>query len=489
MTRSYSGYRGATIRRAAVIVLVAAVAAGIAVAFRSSGTRADDGSTLRATWIDRGGSGVLVRGPGQPFVDRTELAPRSRPTRTLATFAQITDVHVVDEESPVRLEMLDRLGPPYTSAFRPQESLTTQVLAAVVASLDREKPQAVVETGDLIDNDQLNELQHALAVLRGGRVDPNSGAAGYQGVQSASNPDPFFYRPDVDPPRHPGLLAEAERPFVSEGLRMPWYPVLGNHDVLVQGNLPPTPETQRIATGDRKLVRPDAAAMQAVREAHLSTAVVRALLAHGIPGTSMRIAADPRRRELSVAEVLRMLRDASGHGGSGPLLRYAFDIGPAVRGIVLDLEQRGGGAGGVLPPTELAWLRTQLARAGSRWVVVFSHQPLPESALAALDGDAHVVAAVAGDTHRNSIEPRPSAAGGYWLITTSSLIDWPQEARMFRLAQTADGRVVLQTWLVDGDPSSKLANVSRQLAYLDIPGGRPNGWAGGTRDRNANLYR
>jgi 3',5'-cyclic AMP phosphodiesterase CpdA len=402
----------------------------------------------------------------------------------LATFAQITDAHVVDEESPVRLEMLDRLGRPYTSAFRPQEALTTQVLAAVVASLVRERPQAVVETGDLIDNDQLNELQQALAVLRGARVDPNSGAPGYQGVQSASNPDPFFYRPDVDPPRHPGLLAAAEQPFVSKGLAVPWYPVLGNHDVLVQGNLPPTPETRRIAVGDRKLVRPDAAAVHAARDASFSTAVVRSLLAHGIPGTTTHIAPDPRRRELSVRDVLRML----GHG-SGRVLRYTFDIGPSVRGIVLDLVDRNGGAAGVLPASELAWLHAQLARAGSRWVVVFSHQPLPEIALAALDGEPHVVAAVAGDTHRNSITPRRTRAGGYWLITTSSLIDWPQEARMFRLAQTANGHVVLQTWMVDGDPTSKLANVSRQLAYLDIQGGRPNGWAGAPSDRNASLYR
>jgi len=474
---------------AATVAAAGGIAVGCALALRTSAPAGRDGSTLHATWVDRGGSGVLERGPGQPLVERTELASRSRPTRVLATFAQITDVHVVDEESPVRLEMLDRLGAPYTSAFRPQESLTTQVLAAVVASLDRERPQAVVETGDLIDNDQLNELEQALSVLHGGRVDPNSGGPGYQGVQSATNPDPFFYRPEVDPPRQPGLLATAERPFVSEGLTMPWYPVLGNHDVLVQGNLPPTPETQRIAVGDRKLVRPDAAAMQAVREAKLSSGVVRALLAHGIPGTTTRIAADPRRRELTVPEVLRMLRRASGRGGSGPLLRYTFDLGASVRGIVLDLVRRGGGAGGVLPADELAWLRSQLARARSRWVVVFSHQPLPESALAALDGDPHVVAAIAGDTHRNSIEPRRTSGGGYWLITTSSLIDWPQEARMFRLAQTADGHVVLQTWMVDGDPSSQLANVSRQLAFLDIQGGRPGGWAGAPKDRNASLYR
>jgi 3',5'-cyclic AMP phosphodiesterase CpdA len=445
-------------------------------------------STLHGTFRDRNGDGVLERAHGEPFVDRTELAPASKPVERLALFAQLTDAHVVDEESPARLEVLDRRGPPFTSAFRPQEALSGRVLDATVRSLDALKPQAVIETGDLIDNDQLNELDEALAILRGGRADPSSGAPGYQGVQAASNPDPYYYRPGVDPPRHPGLLAEAQRPFDAVGLKAPWYPVVGNHDLLVQGNLAPTAETNAVATGDRKLVTLSPAALEAVRGLRLSEATVAALLRFGLPGASERVAPDPGRRELSPAEVLAKLRRASGHGGSGPLLDYTFELG-AVRGIVLDTIRRDAGSGGLVRPSQLRWLARELRAAEAKPVVVFTHSPLTSAtggaaALALLDRDRHVVAAVHGDTHRNEIRPR----GHYWLIGTSSLADYPQQARAFELDRAADGKLVLQTWMIDHDPSDRLADLSRQLAYLDFQGGRVQGFAGKPGDRNARLY-
>jgi hypothetical protein len=135
----------------------------------------------------------------------------------------------------------------------------------------------------------------------------------------------------------------------------------------------------------------------------------------------------------------------------------------------------------------LSWLRQQLRRAGSRWVVVFSHTPLTScvggaETLRLLDGDRHVIAAVAGDTHRNSVERR----GRLTLITTSSLADWPQQARMFRLSSRPGDGAVLDTWTINPVPTP-LERISHQLAYLDYQGGRPAGDAGTPADRHARI--
>jgi Calcineurin-like phosphoesterase len=468
-------------RRAAVILLVALAGCG------SDGPAGEPAatSTLQATLVDRDGDGFLERGPGEPLRARGADVRRGR---TLATFAQLTDTHVRDEESPARAPFLDRLGAPVDSTFRPQEAFSTQVLDAAVRALDRERPQAVVVTGDIVDSAQENELDMALATLRGGVVQPDSGARGYDGVQDASTPDPFYFRPDNDAPRHPGVLDAAQLPFRAAGLDAPWYPAIGNHDVLVQGEVPPTPAIEDVATGSRMVVGIDPRFLPPFLSEAEASSVVNSLIAQDDAfGRSETVPADARRRHLSAAEMVGRLADVAGVMPAGARLDYAFDIGPAVRGIVLDTVNRAGGSRGQLTRAQLGWLRRELGRAGARWIVVFAHNPLEAThggaaALAALDATPRVAAVVAGNRHRNTIAPRD----GYWLIGTSSLADFPQQSRMFRLRE-APGGVVLETWMVDHEGRG-LAGVSRELAFLDAQGGRPQEFAGRATDRNVRLF-
>ncbi len=503
-------------RRGVLAVLAAALVVAVLAAVlllsdekREPAAPIASGSTIDGTWVDADGNGTLERGPGEDLIDRTDLAPESPVRRTLATLVQVTDTHVRDEESPARASLLDRVDPALNSAFRPQEALSPQVLGAVLASIGEIRPDAVLMTGDLVDSDQANELEQFLAVLAGGTVDPDSGSPGYEGPQEASNPDPFFYRPDIDAPRHPGLLDAAEQPFASPGLAAPWFPLVGNHDLLVQGEVPSTPELDALATGDRLLTGlrrnlrlPDTggrkgegsgAGLDLPDESALSPGLVDEVIGRGLPGPTEAVAADPGRRHLPPRAVVARLRAASGHGGSGPLMDYSFDVGPRVRVIALDLVDRAGGSRGVVGPGQPEWLRRQLDRAHDREVIVMTHQPIDGSRggarlLTVLDRSPAVIATIAGDTHRNSIEPRPTAAGGYWRIGTSSLADFPQQARAIRVVATEGGGVALETWMIDGT-GSPLADTARELSYLDAQGGRPQGDAGDPGDRNARLYR
>jgi hypothetical protein len=434
-----------------------------------SAADAPAGSTLSATLVDRDGDGFLERGPGEPLRDRGEAA---RPGATLATFAQLTDTHVRDEESPARVPFLDRVPGPYTSTFRPQEAFSTQVLDASIRAVNRERPQTVFVTGDLTDNAQRNELDLALTTLRGGEVKPDSGGPGYDGVQAPDSPDPFYYRPDHDAPAHPGALARAQRPFRAAGLAAPWYALVGNHDVLAQGEVPVTPEIDAFAVGDRLVPSLDPEIVEQLpRDESFADELVGAALDDQSGLETVRVPADPRRRLVAPGEAEQEL-------GNHP----SVDLGPRVRAITVDTVNREGTSRARVTPAQVDTLRAQLAAAGSRWIVVFSHNRLPDEALAALDAHPRVVAAISGNSHRNQIRPR----GRYWLISTSSLADFPQQARMFRLRETTRG-VALETWMVDHDGRG-VAGIARELAYLDAQGGRPQHFAGERSDRNTRLF-
>jgi 3',5'-cyclic AMP phosphodiesterase CpdA len=486
------------VRRALALVALLALLGGVLVARNGDrdGNRGASatGSTLDATIGDPTGSGVLARGPGVPLRDRTELLGGRRapaPGAPLATVAQLTDTHVRDTASPARIPFLDRLGPPFTPVFRPQEPLTLAVLAAATRSVAALRPDLTVVTGDLVDNDQQNELDAAITVLRGGRVRPFDAHP----LQGARNPDPFYYRPDVDPPHEPGLLERAARPFVAPGLPGPVAVVPGNHDLLVGGEVLATPALRAVATGGRRLVTPDPAFARTIpREAGAAQAAVNRLLASGtLPGTTAAVRPDPTRRLLDARQVVARLRAADLADDRDGRADGVRDIGSGVRVILLDDVPRGGDDVGAVAPAQQTFLDRALTTAGRRWVVVGFHDPLDRTAngraiRARLARAPRVLATVGGDTHHDRIVPVPTAAGGYWSLTTTALADWPQQGRALRVRTTADGGAVLETWKLDtaADP---LADRARELAYLDAQGGRPGGNAGSPRDRNVRLFK
>lgn len=510
-SHSTGGPRRITRRRALAEFGALTLTGGLLAGCAADGTArhaAATGSTLESTWGDPVGDGQLCVLAGEPFIRRAELGAPAPLGARLATLAHVTDSHVLDASSPARVTFLDRLGPPFQSTFRPQETLTAQVLAGSVRAIRALAPDAVIQGGDLIDNDQHNELRHALAVLRGGRVAPGSGRDGYYGVQLSSDTDPFYYRPGVDAPLYPRLLRDAVTAFDGPGVGAPLLPVFGDHDGLVAGTVVPTALTRSLAIGDRALwdlpsgLRPPAGIGSGARgspDGPPDPGVVDALLAQALRGPTVRVPPDRARRQLSFAEGVSRLAEAGGPGVAvrpGPRLDYALDLGAHVRVIVLDLARRGGGSGGEVDAAQPGWVADQLASAARRWVLLVTHQPLVgsvggEAILAQLDRAPRVAAVLNGHTHRNAIAPRRTPAGGYWLISTASLIDYPQQARALEL-RAAGGGIAIRTWMLDhvgAGLTGRLGDISRRLSYLDAQGGRPEGFAGTARDRNVVLYR
>ena len=455
----------------------------------------------------------------------------------IACVAHLTDLHVTDVESPARFEFVNRewQDPRFRELLtmqRPHEALNTHAVAAMVRTINQVGAgpltglpiSLVAMTGDAIDNTQRNELTNFLALLDGGEVRPDSGSSGYEGVQSAGWPGEIYWKPDgptdgdvfqkeLGYPSRPGLLDEAMAPFRSEGLRMPWLGCYGNHEQVCQGVGIVTAELARAMTGSRKPARLPPG-LDRDRAVEIFTEHPERFMT----GESIPVTPEPARRPISRLEFVESLAAAGEHGfaGENRELGTAYHVHDAgrLRFITLDTVCDAGGADGSIDAAQLHWLERRLEEAHSsfrsrdgtvvrtghedRLVVVLSHHgydtlsnPRGEQAadrlLELLLRFRNVVLWLNGHIHANRITPRgDSRAGGFWEVTTSSLVDWPCQARLVELFGCGDGMLGIGCTMLDHDGDG-LAGLHRELAgnvpFSDFDSWRP----GAAADRNAVL--
>ncbi|MFL1381548.1 MULTISPECIES: TIGR03767 family metallophosphoesterase [unclassified Nocardiopsis] len=367
---------------------------------------APEGTTLvQAAMAAGDGYRRLSAGPGWPLEVREDLVPaqagRDDRRTPLAAFVQLTDLHIVDAQSPVRFEYTHPLLG--SGAHRPQETLSTVGASALVSRVNslRVGPitgrpfDFVMTTGDNTDNHERIELDWLMAVFNGGDLVPDTGdPARYEGVQDCGSP--LYWHPERDLadryktdhgfPALPGFLAAARTGFRAPGLDVPWYCTIGNHDDTPSGSLPAGTLTECF-TGDRKIMYTDDRAAARAAEAMTEAdnvgdlpAVVEGLAEPGAATAAgsiiSTVTADERRAPFDTAGFVAAHR-AEANTGPGPVGHgfteandggvdcfYTFAIAEGVTGISLDTTTLAGLANGSIGHTQYRWLENTL-RAGS----------------------------------------------------------------------------------------------------------------------------
>ncbi len=505
-----------------------------------------EGTTLStvATPHGTGGYRRLGEGPGWSRRVRTELAAahtgREARRTVLASFVQLTDLHLTDAQSPLRFEYLRSAA---VNSWKPQEALST---AGVVSLIERINSlpggpatgsplSFVMSTGDNCDNNESVELEWFLAAMNGGRIDPNTGDPGhYEGVQNSGlamfwQPDATFRDHDkrLGFPRLPGFLQAAIRPLTGPGLRLPWYSTAGNHDGLTGGCYALTDSYfTSVATGTVKLESvPHAEAVRIMKADAAGKDVKGDLLRHLFDsyGRGARtVTGDPRRAPFSRRDYIAAHLDP-GNTGPGPVghgftqanldgdhLYYSFRIADGVLGVSLDTTDRAGDSPGSVGAGQLAWLDQVLTGAKDQRVLVFSHHTSdtmtntrPDPAFlgekrhtgaevrALLGRHRNVLAWINGHIHQNKITPRD----GFWEISTASHVDYPQLARVIEVTDNHDGTLSLFTTLVESAAPHRtdfedLSPAGLASLYRELSFNRPSGstkLAGLPADRNTEL--
>ncbi len=431
------------------------------------------------------GWGVEMEGPAEPVVDLTadgSMAPAAGPAAALLSrFMHLADTQLADDESPTRAAIVDT--PVIAGGFRPQEAYHCHILNAAVRTINAIHQSLAIDFvmlgGDNADSAQGNELRWLMRILDGGiAVHCDSGD-------------------DDDPVPGPGN--DPKDPLTSNGLAMPWKWVTGNHDILVQGNFSVASQAA-LAVGDE------------------ASGGTRDWSMPGGPVVTGTVIPDDRRDLLNRAEILALIMaEGDGHGIEQETVEfgkayYAFDVGDALRMIVVDSAAETGAAGGVIHASDAdVWLRPVLdqAEADGRWVLVASHHAAGSlgdgsglgglaqpDALEPADWEIllgeypNVVAHLAGHAHVHGVRlVEPTGGSPYWEVRTAALGDWPHQMRLVEIRDEDNGFLTLTSiavdYSVDGDA---LSAQGRRRGVTDLTTGWQVPGNGKLEDRNVRLW-
>lgn len=358
-------------RRLSIAAAAAAMSLATLGPVGTAAGQGDTGTTLDQTIVAED-ERDLGYGPGEERVVLTlDWEDPGTEGKPLAGFKQVSDIHTVDEESPGRVEFFDgcSFG---TSAYRPQEAMSTQVGESMIRALNGfDTGPAVgadlgftISTGDNTDNNQRNEQEWFIDLMNGGTIDPDSGDPGYDGYTSEHHPDAMPIE----------ILELAQESFEASGVGK-WYGVLGNHDGLIQGNLPTNSGFNAIVIGDTKVFYDP---VQYAAEDRCPPSINQAeesFFELYISEAAQKVPEDPDRIFLTHDEVVEGYAASegvpAGHGlkdtttdasFGGPAGYYRFKISKKVVGISMDTIAYDGSSEGIVNDSQFKWVAKQLKK-------------------------------------------------------------------------------------------------------------------------------
>ena len=425
---------------------------------------------------------------GEPVETRTldgSAAPAEGPNaKLLARFVHLSDTQLADDESPDRVCSFDTRMGPTSGAYRPQEGHECRILNAAVRTINKlnesEPLDFVVLGGDNSDNAQSNEVDWFTAILDGDkRVECDSGDDNDPIVGAANDPKDSFF---------------------AEGLKMPWFWVSGNHDVLSQGNYVLTDILQASAVGSQ------------------SDGGTRDWSRADGPLKTGEVIADPRRAPLVGADLLRRVQSkGDGHGVDQAAIDYgrcfySFDVGTSnLRVVVMDTASPTGSSDGLITQTDVDQMLVPMldqAMTDGKIVIVTSHHSSTQltdgsGAFGTKHDDAllgpafqnvlgaypNVLMHLAGHTHHHKVAPvSPSGGGHYWEMETAALADYPNQMRVVEVWDLDNGNYGIKGIALDYSvENDEVAADGRKRGVADYTSGWQKDGSGTVDDRNVEL--
>lgn len=420
----------------------------------------------------------------------------------LLNFFTITDIHITDKESPAQLMLFGYQGGPgaISSTYSGVMLYTTQVLDAAVQAINAlhssDPFDFGISLGDTCNNTQYNELRWYLDVLDGKPIAPSSG-------------------------NHAGAdTIDYQKPFQAVGLdsSIKWYQTLGNHDHFFIGTWPPNDYVKQTLLGDNiinfgnNIMVPNfldsrGYYMGSIDGRTTYGTIIGIGAQEDFQTPPKVLAADSNRRSLTrnewIGEFFNTSSNPVGHGFSQDNINtgfacYSFEPNPNVplKVIVLDDTQGdndpdiGGYGHADLDEQRYEWLVNELdeGQADNKLMIIAAHCPIgvepvgspigwspiayvtQDALFAKLHTYSNLLMWIAGHRHYNTVTPFPSTDVnhpelGFWQIETSSLRDFPQQFRTFKIFLNSDNSISI--FITDVDtiaPDGSSAATSRSYA-------------------------